>query len=176
MSNVGIAIFLGIIIVGAGVLSYGGINNWLVGLKYQETIGVYFEYADRSSDAQTKADYFNKYVEALKAEGLDQGSTSIFFQEQPNASLEDNFKVAQSLQARLNSIATMNPLSPEYQFAMQQVTMQEFCWFPTSSFYQGYALEHGAWGMSITPAGVYNRCATHTSSSMSSSTVYDFLD
>lgn len=165
MSKLATVILLAIIIIPSAVLVGGAYNNWIIGLEYQREIGVYFEYADRSSDAKVKSDYFNQYVEAIKEHGLDKGSSSVYFQDQPNASLEDNFRVAQSLQTRLNEIADIDPKSPEYQFAMQQVTMQEFCWFPTSAFYQGYLLSHGGWGMALIPAGTYDRCYTPPPSS-----------
>lgn len=151
-------VVLGLLAIPTLVLIAGGYNNWLVGLEYQREIGVYFEYADRASDAKLKSENFNKYVSALEEHGLTEGATSIYFKEQPNAQLGENFKVAKSLQKRLNSLAEMDEASEAYQYGMRQVTMQEFCWFPTYPFYQAYALKHGAWGVALTPGGAYDRC------------------
>lgn len=163
--TIGEVLFLIILLLISGALIYGAVYNWLISLEYEREVGKYFEFADRASDAKTKADYFNQYISALESEGLTTGASSIFFQEQPNALLEDNYKVAQSLQTRLNSVATLNSTSFEYATHMQQITLQEFCWFPEHAFWQGYALKHGAWGSALSPYDVVNRCATKQSSS-----------
>ena len=157
---------LGAIVVAAAIiiplvlLIGGGINNWLVDLEYQREVGKYFEYADRAADAKTKLDYFNQYVTAIETEELNEGASSVWFQDQPNALLEDNYKVAKSLQFRLNTTAQLDPGSFEYTQNMNQITLQEFCWFPTEAFNQGYLVKHGAWGAALVPTGTYDRCHT----------------
>lgn len=151
-------VFAVALVIGTAILIYGVVNNYFVGLEYQRVLGKHFEYADRASDAITKAEYFNAYVSAIENEGLTEGCSAVFFCEQPNASLTDNYKVALSLQTRLNDIAEMNPKSMEYANAMDQITLKEFCYFPTNAFGQGYMLKHGAWGAALVPLGVYDRC------------------
>lgn len=59
---VGVILFA-ILIAWVGSIGY---NNWQTGLAYQRDVGGFYEYADRSSDAQTKASYFNQYIDSLK--------------------------------------------------------------------------------------------------------------
>jgi hypothetical protein len=158
MSNTGSIIFVVLLVMGLGVLVAGGINNWIVDMEYQRNVETHFTYADRASDAVTKADNFNKFVGALEEHNLTSGHTSVWFQDQPNAILDKNYEVALSLQKRLNETAELDPKSEAYQYAMRQFTMQEFCWFPTEAFAQGYALQHGAWGKALTPMGTFDRC------------------
>lgn len=135
-----------------------GLQHYFIGMEYDREIGGYFEYADRTSSAEKKAEYFNNYVNALKENGLDTGYSSVFWTEQPEASLSDNFEVAVSLQDRLNKLANMSHESDGYQDGMRQVTMQEFCWFPENVFKQAYYLSNGHWGIALTPTEPYDRC------------------
>ena len=168
-------IFLAIIFVGGGLLIGGAIFNWLLVLEFEREIEGFFDYADRSSDALTKLDYFNKFIAGIEKHGLTTGKNSMFFQEQPKSSLDDNFKVAKSLQARLEAVSKLDPQSFEYSNNMNQITLQEFCWFPISVFEQGYLLKKGGWGWAFFPPDVQNRCITKTTSS-GYNMVYDFLD
>ena len=139
-------------------LIYGGYYNWQVDLAYQRDVGVYFNYADRASDAVTKSMYFNQYIEALEKHDIISGCPSLYFCEQPNAKLEDNYKVAKSLQKRLIEIAKLDEKETAYQLGMTQMTENEFCWFPHQTFNQKYLLDHGAWGEAVTPYGTRNSC------------------
>lgn len=158
-SDAGILVFFAILAVGVGVLGYGAYNNWQVELAYERDVGGFFEYADRASDAHTKSMYFDKYVNAIKSEGLDTGYSSILFQNQPEANLANDWNVTTSLQERLHSLTKMDENSMQYQQGIQQISTTEFCWFPTGAFEQGYAMKHGAWGDALTPFKVVNRCA-----------------
>lgn len=172
----GLIIFILIVGAGAGLLLYGGINNWFLQLEFEREIGGHFDYADRSSDAITKLAYFNKFIAGIEKHELNTGKNSIFFQEQPKSSLDENYKVAKSLQLRLETISKIDPSSFEYSNNMQQITLQEFCWFPIAVFEQGYLLKKGGWGLALFPPEVQNRCVTRTSSSTGYSIVNDFLD
>ena len=130
--------------------------------QYDKQIGDYFELSDRSSDASVKLQYFNKFVDALERNDLTNGQTSVFWQ-RPISELSYNYQVAKSLQSRLENISQMNPKSFEYQTAMQQITLQEYCWFPTNIFEQGYLLQHGVWGSALFPVDVENRCVSSSS-------------
>src|SRR5574337_6405 len=89
--DIGILAVLGIFAVGIIILGYGGYVNWQVGLAYDRDIGGFFEYADRASDAKTKSMYFDKFVSAIKKEGLDTGYSSVFYQNQPEANLANDW-------------------------------------------------------------------------------------
>lgn len=143
------------------ILGWGGYYNWITDMAYQREIGIYFKYADRASDASTKSEYFNQYVDAIEKEGLTEGCTSIFYCEQPNAQLKDNYKALKSLQTRLNELKQLDEKETAYQLGMTQMTENEFCWFPIEPFRQAYMLRNGAWGDSITPDGVSNMCASN---------------
>lgn len=151
------AIVLIILIVFCG---FGGWNNTVVHYNFDKEIGDYFENSDRASTAVEKLGYFNQFLAAVEREGLTSGQTSIFWQ-RPVGDLANAYKVALSLQARLEQLSQMDPMTSEYQFGMNQVTTNEYCWFPLSTFYQGYALMHGAWGDAITPASDVDRCHTN---------------
>jgi hypothetical protein len=132
-------------------LTVGAYVNWQLTLEYERNVEVYFNYADRASDAKTKSSYFNQYMEALEKYDLIQGCNAIYFCEQPNASLEKNYIVAKSLQNRLTELSLLDEKETAYQLGMTQMTENEFCWFPTGTFYQKYMLDRGGWGVAITP-------------------------
>ena len=151
-----IAIILAVIVVYASIASY---INWQVDMEYQRNVGTFFTYADRASDAKTKASYFNQYMTALEKYDLTEGCSSVLYCEQPNAQVKDNYKAAKSLQTRLNELAKLDEKETAYQLGMQQMTENEFCWFPVEPFNQKYLKDHGAWGAAVFPNGAYNSCA-----------------
>lgn len=156
-------IAISLILVLLTAIGANGIYQGVVwSYEYDKQVGDYFELSDRASDVQIKAQYFNKYVDALERNGLTQGQSSIFFQ-RPTSDLANNYQVAKSLQSRLDNITKMNPKSFEYQTAMQQITLQEYCWFPSNLFEQGYLLQHGVWGSALFPEDVVNRCVSTSS-------------
>ena len=133
-------------------------NHWIVGMEYEREIERYFDFADSASDAKLKADYFNQFIASIEKHELTEGTTSVLFQEQPHASLADKYKIAKSLQKRLNELASMDENSEQYQYGMRQVTNQEFCWFPINSFHDAYMIKQGAWGVALLPATPQNLC------------------
>jgi hypothetical protein len=157
MSDSTTIVIFALIVVAIFAIHIGiGVHNWLIILEYEREVEIYFEYADRASDAKTKADYFNQFIAAIEENELTEGPSSAWFQEQPNALLEENYKVAKSLQKRLNELALMDENSESYQYGMRQVTTQEFCWFPIQTFSDGYLLTNG--GIQLLPTGTYDRC------------------
>jgi len=149
------------LIVGVLFLAFfinGGVQWSIQGYDFQQKVGNWFILADSASDAKTKAFYFDKFVDALEKEGLTTGHSAIYWQ-QPKSDLAENFKVVQSLQTRLHDIVQMDTKSFEYQTALNQITLQEFCWFPYATFEGAYLLRHGVWHMSLTPQTAGNRCS-----------------
>ena len=171
---IGIVLLLGFFLI-AGLLVYGGMNNWFIVLEFEREIEGHFDYADRSSDASTKLEYFNKFIDAVEKNGLTNGTNSVFFQEQPKASLSENYKVAKSLQSRLEAISQLDPQSFEYSNNMQQITLQEFCWFPINVFQQGYLIKNGGWGWALFPPDVENRCVTKKTDNYGYNIAMDYL-
>ena len=132
-------------------LIVGAWYNWTINMEYQRNVGIYFQYSDRASDAKTKSMYFDQYVTALEKYNLTTGCSAIYFCEQPNASLKDNFKVVKSLQKRLTELAKLDEKETAYQLGMTQMTENEFEYFPEDPFRQKYLLDRGAWAEAITP-------------------------
>lgn len=96
--------------------------------------------------------------------------------EHQKSSLDENYKVAKSLQSRLEAISKLDPETSEYSNNMQQITLQEFCWFPIAVFEQGYLMKNGGWGWALLPPEVENRCVTPSKSNYGYNLAYDFLD
>lgn len=156
---IGGALFIIImIIIGANAI----ITHYLVGMEFERNVEKYFTFADQASDAKQKAEYFNQFIDAVEEHELTEGSVSLFWKEQPHASLSDKYKVAKSLQKRLNELAILNATSEAYQYGMRQVTTQEFCWFPINSFHDAYMLRHNAWGNAIAPPEPRNLCGNNS--------------
>lgn len=154
MSNnesIGAIIFIALIIglVGyVGIVTYG---HWQAGMAYQRDFGGFFRYADEASDAQTKAEFFNQYVEYIEVNGLNKGCDAVFFCEQPQADLALKYKSLKSIQNRLNELKLLDEKDTAYQLGMTQITENEFETFPIDAFRQAYFLEHGYWGLALTP-------------------------
>lgn len=142
------AIIIIAIIVYGGITIYG---HWQAGMSYQRDFGGFFKYADEASDAQTKAEFFNQYVEYIEANGLNKGCDAVFFCEQPQADLALKYKTLKSIQNRLNELKLLDEKDTAYQLGMTQITENEFESFPVDAFRQGYFLKHGYWGMALLP-------------------------
>jgi hypothetical protein len=154
--------FLLAVIVCVAFFGWGAYyNNFVVSYNFDKRIGNWFDLADKASLACDKAHYFDTFVQALRDNELTSGPTSIYFQ-QPTADMSWNFNTTLSLQQRLHELCTVEQTqgagSMAYQTGMQEVSITEFCWFPLNVFYQGYALQHGAWGDAIMPASLKDRC------------------
>lgn len=158
MTSLGTAIGVSILVITVAFCGNAMYTNWIVGLQYERELGQYFSYADSASDADTKSQYFGQYISAIEKLGYNKGVNSILYKEQPNADLTKKFKVAQSLQLRLQKLSTLDETDTAYQLGMTQINDNEFCWFPANAFEQKFHLEHGDWGVALTPEDPYNRC------------------
>jgi len=144
------------LLVGATV---NGAANWVnVGYAWDRGFGDIFELADRASDACTKAKFLGDFNNRLIAEGLNEGQSAAFYP-RPTSDLASNFNVSKSLELRLVELCKLPQSDPAYQFGMNQVTLQEFCWFPINIFKQAYFMRHGIWGIYM-PKDVENRCSS----------------
>jgi hypothetical protein len=144
------------------VVAYFGYYVWFsvqVDYRFDTQIGDKFELSDRASDAKTKLMYLDQFIEALKANGLTEGQTAIFWP-RPTSDLAQNYNTVLSLRERLAQLADMEPNSMQYQQGMTQITLQEYCWFPINIFKQGYELKNGIWWAALLPHDVQNRCST----------------
>lgn len=155
VSDVAAAVIIFILLMAWG--SWLAVDSGFKRYDFDRNIGDFFELADRASDAKTKTNYMEQFVQSLQKHDLTEGETSVFFGK-PISSLQHNYNVALSLLSRLKALSQLDSTSFEYQTGMQQVTLQEFCWFPIHIFRQGYALKNGLWYLTLFPRDVENRC------------------
>jgi len=118
------------------VMIRGGI---IAGNQYRNEISAPWTLADRASSIDQKAYRIDEFVTNLDRSGL-QGSYNASYLKNPTNGFDYNFDALKTLQKRLHEIKGMDTSSPEYQWAIQQITAQE----------QGEALEmlhvfHGCW-------------------------------
>lgn len=92
--------------------------------EYNTKIGSNWELGERASTISQKKEYIHNYADALKASNLTGLNANLIY-ETPDASFDNNMIALQSLCDRLDSIATMDEGSFEYQTAIQQITQQE---------------------------------------------------
>lgn len=155
-----IAVVVIVFIIGLAVFAVNGMyQSQIWGYEFNKAVGDNFELADRASDAPTKLMYYEKFMVALNQYGLTHGPTAVFWNK-PTSMLENNYAAAVSLENRLKTLTHTDPGSSQYQFGMQQVTTNEFCWFPIDIFEQGWYLQHGVWGSALTPQDVSDRCSS----------------
>ena len=105
------------------LLAWAGIAEVLADYEYDNVLGSYWSLADKASSLDIKADYLNKFVQAIYAQKL-AGYNAIWLKT-PDNSLEQNIYALQSLQTRMNEIRGMDVQSFAYQQAIQQITAQE---------------------------------------------------
>lgn len=92
--------------------------------QYNQTIASSWDLADRASTIAQKAEYINKFVDALRGTNLS-GTNSRLWLQTPATSFDENMKALKSLQSRLKDITAMDENSFAYQTAIQQITAQE---------------------------------------------------
>lgn len=98
-----------------------GVYGWY---RYSRDIGSYWSLAEKASTINQKADYIDKFVQALEGQGMSGQYNAVFFQT-PDNSFDKNMEALKSLQTRLCEIKTMDITSFQYQTAIQQITAQE---------------------------------------------------
>ncbi len=155
---IGIGILV-VIFLGTGYLIY---TNITISYEFNQRIGSYFELADQSSNAKQKSFYFDKFVNALQKYNLNVGKQAIYFSDAPKNDMSYKFDVTLSLQDRLHVLSLMDEKDMAYQQGMQQITMQEFCWFPIDEYAQKYYMDNGLWYFALTPNEQTDRCITKT--------------
>jgi hypothetical protein len=91
--------------------------------QYERDYQSYWNLADKASTIEQKAEYIDKYVNAIE-NGDMSGYNAIIFTT-PDNSFDQNLIALKSLQGRLHEISKMNVNSFEYQTAISQITEQE---------------------------------------------------
>ena len=137
------AMIIGLIVF-VTILAGTFLDSLFLGYPYNANIGSYFDLSDKASKLDTKLDYLKQYSNALVESGLNEGQSTVFFQTK-ETSLEENYKVLQSLIERMEETKEMEINSFEYQTAIKQITEDEYCWFHTDVFVSGYYIDNGRW-------------------------------
>jgi hypothetical protein len=92
--------------------------------QYEAIIESMWSLADKSSTIPAKAQYVDRFVDALDQQGFGGKYNAIIFPT-PDNSYDQNYAALKTLQSRLHEIATMDITSFQYQTAIQQITAQE---------------------------------------------------
>ena len=134
-----ILVCLSVLIVGASLAC--GLIYALY--SYNVNVSQYVQLADDASTATQKLVYLQKYEEAIHKHIARNDARFIFTRERWTR--DKQLEILATLQTRLQEAAAMNPLSFEYQTAINQITGQEFdhalqdinkiiedCWFRQS--------------------------------------------
>ncbi len=119
-------IVIGSILIIIGLMLTVGLfgSDMLAQNQYNNEIYNYWSLAEKSSTIETKAEYINKFVNALDNAGL-LGRYNAIWLHNPDNSFDKNLEMLKTLQTRLHEIKQMNVSSFEYQQAMAQITSQE---------------------------------------------------
>jgi hypothetical protein len=141
----------------------GLVSSVFIGYNFDREIGQWFELSDKASTIDKKLDYIEKFDAAIQKYDLTEGQTTIFFPTR-ETSLEENYAILLTLEQRLNETANLSTSSQEYQWAIRQITEDEYCWFHIQLFKQGFYLKNGVWWLALFPSSNENRCAEKRSS------------
>lgn len=91
--------------------------------EYNKDILSYWNLSDKSSTIPEKSKYIKQFVAAL--EKSKHSDYDAVFLTTPDNSFVKNIEALKSLEKRLSEIQDMKVTSPEYQWAIQQITAQE---------------------------------------------------
>jgi hypothetical protein len=150
---------LSIAIVLPVILAYNFIS---IGYSFDSNIGQWFELSDKASTIDKKLEYLVKFDAAVQRYGLTEGQSTVFFPTM-ETSLEENYIVLKTLLQRLNETSNLPANSQEYQWAIKQITENEYCWFHIALFKQAFYLKHGGYLWAFLPSPNENRCADRRS-------------
>jgi hypothetical protein len=151
-----------LVVIGFALLIIYGvvclISSVFVGYNFNSNIGQWFELSDKASTIDKKLEYLERFDAAVQKYDLTEGQSTIFFPTK-ETSLEENYAVLQSLLQRLRDTKNLSTSSQEYQWALRQITEDEYCWFHLSLFQQAFLMKNGVWWLALFPADNVNRCA-----------------
>lgn len=137
VNNVEIATFILLIVLLAALAIPIFVPNIVINYRWENEVESYFNLADKASTADLKYKYLLEYAEALKKKGLDKGQARWIFKT-PDTDLNRNFEILQTLIRRTEEITKLDPKSLEYQQALKQITDNEFKWFDSCVFVEGW--------------------------------------
>jgi hypothetical protein len=149
--------FLALIFIGIVLLVILAYNVISVGYSFDSNIGQWFELSDKASTIDKKLEYLDKFDVAVQKYGLTEGQSTVFFPTK-ETSLEENYIVLKTLLQRLNETSNLSTSSQEYQWAIKQITENEYCWFHVALFKQAFYLKNGGFLLALLPSHNENRC------------------
>jgi len=155
MDNLFGLMFIGIILALTVIVPYQFIS---VGYSFDSNVGQWFELSDKASTIDRKLEYLGKFDAAVQKYGLTEGQSTVFFPTK-ETSLEENYIVLKTLLQRLNETSNLSVSSQEYQWALKQITENEYCWFHIALFKQAFYLKYGSYMFALLPSPNENRCA-----------------
>jgi hypothetical protein len=97
----------------------------LTNYVWERDYGSKWELADRASTIKAKADLVTDFLSAIEQSPQRFSDHNAIFLQTDQNSLKNNLSALRTLSLRLEEISTMDPRSPEYQWAIQQITGQE---------------------------------------------------
>lgn len=90
---------------------------------YERSVQSYWRLSVKASNLEVKAEYLDKYVEAVEAQGF--SGNNAFWLTNPDNGYDENIKALKSLQSRMSEIRHMDVSTFAYQQAISQITQQE---------------------------------------------------
>jgi hypothetical protein len=92
---------------------------------WERDYGSKWELADRASTIKAKADLVASFLNSIELSPSRFSDHNAIFLRTDQNSLKRNLDALRTLSLRLEEISMMDPRSPEYQWAIQQITAQE---------------------------------------------------
>lgn len=122
-AKAGLIVFL--FVLACLAILFGGIGTCVsTHYGYSRDVRQNLRLADDASDAPTKLKYLRAYRQAV-VENIHHNDARYWLR-QKQYTRDAQLEILDTLIGRLESMTQMDPKSPEYQFAMQQVSGQEF--------------------------------------------------
>jgi len=115
---------IGLTILTAILLIMTIATGFIGAYQYEKQFSSYWNLADKSSTITKKAEYIDKFVNAIE-NGKFTGEYNAIIMQTPDNSFDQNFIALKTLQQRLHEISGMDVTSFQYQTAIQQITEQE---------------------------------------------------
>lgn len=154
ISIVAVAVILGVVFA---ISAWNEYNN---DIKWQTCCRDFFELSDSATTPEKKIYYMDKYLEGLRSEGLDKGVNSVFNSDRPYANNAFIYSLATDIRTKLVKWNATDPVtSPAgYKLLQDDITWQDYCWYPRHAMHQAFQLKQGGWGAALWPPEQYDFC------------------
>lgn len=115
------------------------------GYKWNQQVENYFILSDKASTIDKKLEYLKIYKQTLMDKGLNTGESAFFFHT-PLTDLSRQMGILDTLISRLESASKLSENSLEYQQALKQISTDEYSYFNSCVFAEGYMVKQGIKG------------------------------